>query len=135
MRYRSTLILASLLALSASGPAAAQDAGAAPRSAETLAALCALCHAPGGIEGLDEIESQEEFAEEMRELLDEPGEHRLMTLISKGFTDAEIAAMAEYFGTRRSAGEDRAAERHEERGEHAEYGEHENYEREEDEHD
>ncbi|WP_404383063.1 c-type cytochrome [Caenispirillum salinarum] len=133
MSHRSTLILTGLLALSTAGPAAAQDAGPAQRSAETLAALCALCHAPGGIEGLDEIRSPEEFAEEMRELVAEPGEHRLMALIAKGFSDAEIAALADHFAARRAAEHPAAGEDGRERHERLE--EHEGSEREEEEHD
>jgi cytochrome subunit of sulfide dehydrogenase len=89
---RSTIfLLAGLLALL---PAAAS---AAP-SAKAMANTCFICHGPGGHESLTGM-SQRELIEEMTEMKREPGEGRLMSVIAKGFSDAEIKAMGAYIAT------------------------------------
>jgi cytochrome c553 len=68
----------------------------------TLANSCAICHGTDGRpprDGLDRLAGMRasEFIEEMRELQDDPTEGRLMSVIARGYSDAEIRAMAAYF--------------------------------------
>ncbi|WP_237152428.1 c-type cytochrome [Oryzibacter oryziterrae] len=85
------VLLAGLVAL------APTTAFAGP-SAKAMANTCFICHGPGGHESLVGM-SQKELVEEMSEMKREPGEGRLMAVIAKGFSDAEIKAMGAYIAT------------------------------------
>lgn len=68
----------------------------------TLANSCAICHGTDGKpprDGLDRLAGMRasEFIDEMRELQDDPTEGRLMSVIARGYSAAEIRAMAAYF--------------------------------------
>lgn len=68
----------------------------------TLANSCAICHGTDGRpprDGLDRLAGMRvsEFIDEMREMQDDPTEGRLMSVIARGYSDAEIRAMAAYF--------------------------------------
>lgn len=93
--------LAVLLALSGLSPcAAAQTASGA-----MLAAPCAACHGPGGaspgaipsIAGLDAAV----LAARMREFRTAGPEVTVMNRIARGYTDAEIELLAQYFAASR----------------------------------
>ena len=69
---------------------------------KTLADSCAICHGTDGRPPKDGLErlagmSKSEFIEEMMEMKDDPTEGRLMSVIARGYSDAEIRAMANYF--------------------------------------
>lgn len=82
--------------------AAVAGAAHADTDVRTLADSCAICHGTDGKpprDGLDRLAGMRssEFVEEMRELRDDPDEGRLMSVIARGYSDAEIRAMADYF--------------------------------------
>ena len=75
---------------------------AADPDVRTLANSCAICHGTDGKpprDGLDRLAGMRasEFIDEMREMQDDPTEGRLMSVIARGYSDAEIRAMAAYF--------------------------------------
>lgn len=82
-------------------------AAAAEPTTQTLVDSCAICHgtdgrAPrGGLDGLAG-ESAGEIAGEFKEMRTDPHEGRLMSIIAKGYTDAQVKAMADYFARVRS---------------------------------
>ena len=98
------MTLAALLAWSA-GSACAQDAQA--MKLVSLAASCAACHgtqgkaAPGGamprLAGLDAAYS----AEQMRAFRDGKRPATVMHQIAKGYSDAQITALAAYFAAQK----------------------------------
>jgi cytochrome c553 len=91
MRLPIPLLTSLLLFL----PAVANAAGP---SAKAMANTCFICHGGGGQESLRGMRASE-VIEEMREMKREPREGRLMSVIAKGFSDAEIKAMAAYIAT------------------------------------
>lgn len=95
---RSTIALAVLLA--------ATSVASAGTDVRTLANSCAICHGTDGKpprDGHDRLAGMpaSDFIEEMRELKRVPGDGRLMSVIARGYTDAEIRAMATYFARMR----------------------------------
>lgn len=69
---------------------------------KTMADSCGICHGTDGRpprDGLDRLAgmSKSEFIEEMREMKRDPNEGRLMSVIARGYSDADIRAMAKYF--------------------------------------
>jgi cytochrome c553 len=67
-----------------------------------LANSCAICHGTDGKPPRDGIErlagmNRKEFIDDMKELQKSGKEGHLMTYISRGFSDAEIKQMADYF--------------------------------------
>ncbi|MFO1036452.1 MAG: hypothetical protein U1E45_06385 [Geminicoccaceae bacterium] len=93
MRALRNVAAAAMLLGTAAYPASAQPSG------QMLGDSCAVCHATDGKGGVERIAgmSKGEFSEEMHEFVFEPGEGRLMSVIAKAFTDAEIQAMAAHF--------------------------------------
>ncbi len=101
---RTSIALAALLAW-AVDPAQAQDAEAIRLA--SLAATCAACHgtqgkaAPGGamprLAGLDAAYS----AEQMRAFRDGKRPATVMHQIAKGYSDAQITALAAYFAAQK----------------------------------
>lgn len=98
---RGRLALAMLLAQALLVP------GAAAQSTSTamLAAPCAACHGPGGVSpgaipsiaGLDAAV----LAARMREFRTAGLEVTIMNRIARGYTDAEIDLLAQYFAAKR----------------------------------
>lgn len=96
-------------AIAAGVGAAVTWAGAAsaqtPAPGAVLAAPCAACHGTGGaspgaipsIIGLDAAA----MAQRMRDLRLAGNEATVMNRIARGYTDAEIAALAQYFSTQK----------------------------------
>ena len=77
-----------------------------PLSVRSLAANCSACHgtngnsvggAVGGLAGLD----KDYFVNQMKLFKEGKREATLMHQISKGYSDAEITAMAEFFSTQK----------------------------------
>jgi cytochrome c553 len=67
-----------------------------------LANSCAICHGTDGKPPRDGIErlagmKKKEFIDEMREMQKGGKEGHLMTYVARGFSDAEIKQMADYF--------------------------------------
>jgi cytochrome c553 len=90
------------LVLAAAALAAVAGNAHADTDVRTLANSCAICHGTDGKpprDGLDRLAGMRasEFVDEMRELRDDPTEGRLMSVIARGYSDAEIRAMAAYF--------------------------------------
>jgi cytochrome c553 len=90
------------LAISAILVVLAAHAAEAGPHIKTLADSCGICHGTDGIppkDGLDRLAgmSRSEFIEEMSELKQDPREGRLMSVIARGYSNAEIRAMADYF--------------------------------------
>lgn len=81
-------------------PAAAQSA---PHPAQYLAANCANCHGTdghsaggGGMPGLAGL-SKVYFIEQIRAFRDGKRQATIMHQLSKGYTDEQIASLADYF--------------------------------------
>ena len=79
---------------------------------QTMADSCGICHGTDGRsphDGLDRLAgmSKSEFIEEMQEMKREPDEGRLMSVIARGYSDAEIRKMANYFSKLKRRGEAR----------------------------
>lgn len=69
---------------------------------KTLADSCGICHGTDGKppkDGLDRLAgmSKSEFIDEMFDLKQDPTKGRLMSVIARGYSNAEIRAMADYF--------------------------------------
>ncbi|HVV66131.1 MAG TPA: hypothetical protein VHC42_11720 [Rhizomicrobium sp.] len=67
-----------------------------------LANSCAICHGTDGKPPKDGIErlagmNRKEFIDEMHELQNSGAKGHLMTYVARGFSDAEITKMADYF--------------------------------------
>ncbi len=94
---------AALSALVAAGGAAAQ---APLPKAEYLAANCANCHGTNGksVGGMASLAGypKAEFIQAMKDFQSGKREATLMHQISKGYTDAQIEAMAEYFAAQKN---------------------------------
>ena len=83
-------------------PSFAQESPAA----RTLAATCAACHGPEGRSVAKEVVSlaglpREQITSQMRAFRDGSRPATIMQQIAKGYGDAEIAALAEYFSKQR----------------------------------
>jgi cytochrome c553 len=79
---------------------AAASARAEP-SIRLLADGCAMCHgtdgrSPGPLDSLAG-ESADELLEEMMDFKTEPGEGRIMSVLVKGYSEAQLRALADYF--------------------------------------
>lgn len=101
----SVLLACALAALAATGgPAAAQDAKALQLRA--LAATCANCHGTDGRatgEGMPPLAGADAayLATQMRALRDGQRPATVMHQIAKGYSDAQIDALAGYFAARK----------------------------------
>lgn len=85
-----------LLAGSTAAPALAQS-----QSTVVMAASCASCHGPGGgspgaIPSINRL-SAPDMAKKLRDYRAGQLEPTIMNRIAKGYTDAEIDALAQYF--------------------------------------
>jgi len=94
-RRCTALVLAAAFGI----PAAAQDA----ERMEVLAAPCASCHgtdgsSPGAIPSLDTLDS-ESFAALFRGYRSGEVEGTVMNRIARGYSDAEVDALIQYFQT------------------------------------
>ena len=86
-------------------PAPAPPAFAAPNVSEkgmrSLAANCAACHGTGGRaaagSSVAALAGRNDIVEVMRAFKEGKREATIMHQIAKGYSDAEIAALAEYF--------------------------------------
>ena len=103
MRLLSSALLAASLSLSAILPASAQTS-----DVRYLAANCANCHgtdgraaAGAGMPGLAGL-SPAYFVEQMNAFRDGKRQATIMHQISKGYTDAQIAAMAQFFAAQKA---------------------------------
>jgi cytochrome c553 len=88
----------------ASTVAAVTAAHAADIDARALAAGCANCHQPGqarppALEGV----ARDELLAKLRGFRDGTRSGTLMPQLAKGYTDAELAAVAAYFASRPSS--------------------------------
>lgn len=99
------ICLPSAAALAESGPAFA-PASLGPAGVRALAANCAACHgtngatAGGAIAGLAGM-NKEYFVEQMRLFKAGKREATVMAQIARGFTDAEFAALGEFFAAQK----------------------------------
>ena len=100
-------VLAASLPLAAQQPAPAPPAFAAPNLSEggvrSMAANCAACHGTGGkaaagsaVAGLAG-RPREEIVDAMAQFKDGKRPATVMHQVAKGFSDAEVAAIADYF--------------------------------------
>lgn len=103
MRLLYSALLAASLSLSAILPAGAQTS-----DARYLAANCANCHgtdgraaAGAGMPGLAGL-SAAYFVEQMNAFRDGKRQASIMHQIAKGYTDAQIAAMAQFFAAQKA---------------------------------
>ncbi len=99
-QFNNTFVLISavaLMALAATGPASAQSVNAA-----LVAANCAVCHGQGGAGAGDlpalNKSSSAQIAENMKAMRDGKKPSTIMGRIAKGYTDAQIDAVANQLG-------------------------------------
>ena len=103
MNSRLLLLISCLLILGVSVPASAQP----DLRVRALAANCAACHgtegrAPGdslvsGLAGMPSVY----FSQQMKAFKSGARQGTLMPQLAKGFTDAQIAALASYFAAQK----------------------------------
>jgi cytochrome c553 len=96
-----TIVAAALLALS--WGTAAQDA---PPVAQRLAAPCAICHGTGGRPVTQEVTQlagmpRDQIAAQMRAFRDGQRPATVMHQIAKGYSDAQIDAIAGWFSSQK----------------------------------
>ncbi len=99
-QFNSSFVLisaAALIAVALTSPAAAQSVNAA-----LVAANCAVCHGQGGA-GAGDVpslakSSAAQIAENMRAIRDGKKPSTIMGRIAKGYTDAQIDAVANQLG-------------------------------------
>ena len=103
MRLLPSAVLAALLSLSAIAPVSAQST-----DVRYLAANCANCHGTdgrsaggGGMPGLAGL-SATYFIEQMNAFRNGSRQATIMHQIAKGYTDAQVAAMAQYFAAQKA---------------------------------
>lgn len=103
MRPLPLAVLAASLSLSMIAPASAQSP-----DARYLAANCANCHGTdgrsaggGGMPGLAGL-SATYFIEQMNAFRNGSRQATIMHQLAKGYTDAQIAAMAQYFAAQKA---------------------------------
>jgi cytochrome c553 len=103
MNMLPSALLATLLSLSALSPASAQST-----DARYLAANCANCHGTdgrsaggSGMPGLAGL-SAAYFTEQMNAFRNGSRQATIMHQLAKGYTDAQIAAMAQYFAAQKA---------------------------------
>ena len=103
MRLVQSAALAALLSLTAVSPASAQSP-----DVRYIAANCANCHGTdgrsaggGGMPGLAGL-SAPYFIEQMNAFRNGSRQATIMHQIAKGYTDAQIAAMAQYFAAQKA---------------------------------
>jgi len=103
MRLLPSAVLAALLSLSAIAPATAQST-----DVRYLAANCANCHGTdgrsaggGGMPGLAGL-SATYFIEQMNAFRNGSRQATIMHQIAKGYSDAQVAAMAQYFAAQKA---------------------------------
>lgn len=104
MRLSRSAVLAALLTLSAVAPASAQQSP----DIRYIAANCANCHGTdgrsaggGGMPGLAGL-SPTYFIEQMNAFRNGSRQATIMHQLAKGYTDAQIAAMAQYFAAQKA---------------------------------
>jgi cytochrome c553 len=102
----TTTLLGATFALAA-GAAMAQPAPAAPANAAYLAANCANCHgttgnAKGAMPSLAG-QSKAYIVEQMQAFRDGKRPATIMHQLAKGYTDAQIEAVADYFAKQKPA--------------------------------
>ena len=101
MRHRQFILLAVGVTLAAI-PAAAQE----DKAARSLAANCSACHGAegksvgGNIPGLAG-QNKEYLVQQMKDFKEGKRQATIMHQIAKGYSDAEIAAMAAYFAAQK----------------------------------
>lgn len=99
--HRTLMVLsaAGTIVLAWSSPSLAQ---APASSAALIAANCAVCHGPGGAGSGDIAKINEQtsaqIAENMRAFRDGKKPSTIMGRITKGYSDAQITAVANYLG-------------------------------------
>ncbi len=96
---RPTLIAAALAAVSTFGPAAAQD------GTPLIAQACAGCHGQGGA-GMGEVpviagKNRDTFLEVWQAFRADERPATIMNRIARGYTDDEVAILADYFASQR----------------------------------
>ena len=103
MRLLPSGLLAALLSLSAIAPATAQSS-----DVRYLAANCANCHGTdgraacgAGMPGLAGL-SAAYFIEQMNAFRNGSRQATIMHQIAKGYTDTQVAAMAQYFAAQKA---------------------------------
>ena len=103
MRFNRSAVAAVLLSLAAIAPASAQSP-----EIRYIAANCANCHGTdgraasgGGMPGLAGL-SASYFIEQMNAFRSGARQATIMHQIAKGYTDAQIAGMAQYFAAQKA---------------------------------
>lgn len=99
---RNTVIGGVLLALAAM-PSLAQTNTYAPPPGRLLASNCFQCHGTNGGGGIEKLvgESANEIYNELKEMQRKTREVEMMDMHARGFTDAEIRLLANYFALQR----------------------------------
>lgn len=101
MRYRSTALLCSLLAMAATASAQAPD----PNQARAIAASCAGCHGTNGAaQGAMPVLAGQTKAELVRKMQDfKTGRTpaTVMQQLAKGYSDEQIELAAAWFATQK----------------------------------
>jgi sulfide dehydrogenase cytochrome subunit len=85
-------------------PAAAEP----PMPGRLLASQCAQCHGTHGNGGFEELagEGAREIYDELIEMKYRRGTESIMDLAARGYSDAELRLIADWFGTQPRAGDD-----------------------------
>lgn len=96
------LIRGLLLAL-ATAPVFAQTTSAVPPPGRLLASNCFQCHGTNGKGGVETLagSSANEIYNELKEMQRKTTEVKMMDMHARGYTDAEIQALANYLSTLR----------------------------------
>ena len=100
-------IAAPVMAQQPAPPPAFAASNVTPKGAASMAAACAMCHGSGGNPAPNSSvvrlasRSAERIVDAMREFKEGKREATIMHQIAKGYSDAEIAAIAKYFEAQR----------------------------------
>ena len=92
-------------------PPAFAPPNVSPKGAASMAAACAMCHGSGGNPATGSSvarlasRSADRIVDAMREFKEGKREATIMHQIAKGYSDAEIAAIAKYFEAQRLEGQ------------------------------
>jgi cytochrome subunit of sulfide dehydrogenase len=102
---RSISIVVAAIALAAAGTAAAQ--GGDPNAGRSLAATCANCHGTNGTSagGTENLAGQAkaDLVRKMQEFRSGAKPGTIMPQLAKGYTEAQIDQVAEYFAAQKVA--------------------------------
>jgi cytochrome subunit of sulfide dehydrogenase len=113
MRMRFAILAAACagaaLAQQPAAPPAFAAANLTPKGVASMASACAMCHGPGGVPAAGSTAAQlagrpaDATIAAMKAFRDGSREATIMHQIARGYSDAEVAAIAAYFAARKGA--------------------------------